>query len=238
MKWFAKHVGRAIHRFNMIQPQDKILIGVSGGKDSLALSMALAERKKWVPVPYELFALQIEWKEYPIGRKKKKELTAFFETLQIPYTIVKAEMVHPSFKDNFNCYICSRNKKRILFTEAQNMGITKVALGHHLDDVIETTLLNIFFRGQLATMMPVQNFFKGKIKIIRPLYEVYELEINRIVEYLELPVFSINCPMLHSNQRTIMKDIIRRLSHINKKVRDNIYRIPWHINRDYFPTSF
>jgi tRNA 2-thiocytidine biosynthesis protein TtcA len=238
LKWFSKHVGRTIHRFHMIRPGEKILIGVSGGKDSLALSLALAERKKWVLVPYDLFALQIEWKEYPISSEKKKRLTAFFKALDIPYRIVQSTMMHPSFKNNFNCYICSRNRKRILFTEADNMGITKVALGHNLDDVIETTLLNIFFRGQLATIMPVQDFFKGKIKIIRPLYEVYEREIIRIAEELNLPVFSINCPKLHSNQRIVIKDIIRTLSHINKKVRDNIYRIPWHINRNYFPTMF
>lgn len=238
MKLFAKHVGRAIHRYDMIREGDKILIGVSGGKDSLALSLALAERKAWVPIRYELVAVQIEWKECPMNGEQKEKLIGFFESLQIPYSIVGATMIHPSFDDDFNCYICSRNRKRILFTEARKSGITKIALGHHLDDVIETTLLNIFFRGELATIMPVQRFFDGKISIIRPMYEVYEREIKSISKELDFPVFPLQCPHCESSQRRVLKETIRTLSHINKKVRDNIFRIPWHINHDYFPTEY
>ena len=234
---FSKKVGRGINRFAMIKNGDKLLLGISGGKDSLCLSLALALRSFRVPITYTLTAVFIEWKEHPLTKQQKKELLAFFEQLHIPLQIVRARMYPPSFKGAFDCYLCSRNKKRILFNEAARQGIHKVVLGHHLDDVIETTLMNIFFRGEFSTMMPVQTFFKGTLQLIRPLCEVTEKEIERIARMITLPVISIDCPNKHSNQRLIMKEIIKKLSRINKRVRENIYNVPWRINEKYLPSS-
>jgi tRNA 2-thiocytidine biosynthesis protein TtcA len=232
---FIKHVGRGINRFNMIGDKDRILIGASGGKDSLCLALSLSQRKKWVPISYDLHALLIDWKEYPLSAEEKDKLLAFFKTLDIPLSIVSAQMIHEVPKKGFNCYICSRNRKRILFSEAEKLGISKIALGHSLDDIIETTLMNLFFRGEFSTMMPVQEFFKGKMKIIRPMCEVYEKEIIKITKILDLPVVSVDCPNKETNQRIHMKSIISGLIRINKDVRDNIYRAPWNINTDYLP---
>jgi tRNA 2-thiocytidine biosynthesis protein TtcA len=146
-------------------------------------------------------------------------------------------MIHTLPKKGFNCYICARNRKRILFNEAEKLGIAKIALGHSLDDIIETTLMNMFFRGEFSTMMPVQEFFGGKMKIIRPMCEVYEKEIIHFSNSCNLPIVSVDCPNKNSNQRVLMKEIMSKLLHVNKKVRDNIYRTPWNINTDYLPVS-
>ncbi len=233
---FSKKVGRGINRFNMIQDGDSILLGVSGGKDSLSLSLALALRLFRVPITYTLKAIFIEWREHTVSDEQKKALQLFFKALDIPLEIIQAQMFPPSFKGRFNCYLCSRNKKRILFNEACKLGIRKIALGHHLDDFIETTLMNIFFRGEFSTMMPVQTFFKGTLQIIRPLCEVTEREIERISRTVSLPVISINCPNKDTNQRVVMKEIIKKLSRLNKKVRENIYNVPWRINEKYLPS--
>ena len=235
IKYFCKHIGKAILRFNMIEDGDKIIIGVSGGKDSLSLCIALVERKKWVPINYELFAAMIEWKEYPYSEDQKKIFKYFFDKIGMNYKIIKATMIHPNFKKNFNCYICSRNRKRILFTLASEMGVNKIALGHSLDDVVETTLMNLFFLGEFSTMMPVQDFFQGKIKIIRPMCEVPEKEIIKISKEINLPTIQVDCPNKKTNKRILMKEIIARLSRVNKKTRENIYRAPWNINREYLP---
>jgi tRNA 2-thiocytidine biosynthesis protein TtcA len=232
---FVKHVGRGINRFGMILDNDRVLIGVSGGKDSLSLAFALAERKKWVPITYELRALLIDWKEYPLSDAQKERVASFFDALSIPLEIVSATMIHTLPKKGFNCYICARNRKRILFNEAERLGIGKIALGHNLDDIIETTLMNMFFRGEFSTMMPVQNFFGGKMKIIRPMCEVYEKEIARISKALDFPVLSVDCPYKNTNQRILIKQVIGSLLRVNKKVRDNIYRTPWNINGEYLP---
>ncbi len=234
---FSKKVGRGINRFRMIEDGDSILLGISGGKDSLCLSLALALRRFRVPISYSLQAAFIEWREFSLEQQQKEALQHFFAELEIPLKIVSAHMFPPSFKNKFNCYLCSRNKKRILFEEAKKLGISKIALGHHLDDFIETTMMNMFFQGEFSTMMPVQSFFNGRIKLIRPLCEVTEKEIERIVRICDLPLVSIDCPNKETNLRTLMKDMIKRLSRVNKRVRENIYNLPWRINEKYLPSG-
>ena len=234
---FVKRVGRGIHRFGMIQAGDQILIGVSGGKDSLSLCVALQERMKWVPITYHLGAAVIEWKEYPFDPTEKEELLAYLQRLGIETRVISASISPPSFHGQLNCYLCSRNRKRLLFSEAQARGFTKVALGHTMDDVVETTLMNLFFGGEFATMMPVQSFFEGDLLVIRPMVEVTEKEVERFRKRIDLPVISSRCPHRLTNRRVLMKEIIGQLQRVNRKVRENIYRAPWKINWDYLPVS-
>ncbi len=232
---FGKHVGRGINRFNMIEDGDTILIGVSGGKDSLALAAVLAERRKWVPIKYSLVAMQIEWKEFPLTEEEKGAIDEYFESLNIPIHRISAKIFPENYDKPFNCYICSRNRKRIIFHEAEKFGIRKIALGHHLDDIIETTLINIFFRGEFSTMMPVQEFFKGKMTIIRPMCEVREGEINRIANILKLPVVPVRCPKMGINERNFIKEIVKMVEKRNKRVKENIYQAAWNIKEEYLP---
>ncbi len=232
---FAKHVGRGINRFNMIEEGDRILIAVSGGKDSLALAAALAERRKWVPIKYSLSAMQIEWREFPLKDGERRAIDRYFESLRIPLYRVKAKIFPDSYEKEFNCYICSRNRKRIIFSEAEKFGIKKIALGHHMDDIVETTLINLLFRGEFSTMMPVQEFFGGRMKIIRPMCEVKEGEIDRIATILKLPVVPVRCPKMGINERNFIRSIIREIERKNKRVKENIYQAPWNIKKEYLP---
>jgi len=232
---FAKKAGRGIHRFDMIRDGDRILIGVSGGKDSLALCAALVERKRWVPIEYSLWAAFIDWREYPAAPEALEALRAYLDGLGIPLRVLQAHIHPPGYRRSFSCYICSRNRKRILFNEAQRLGAAKVALGHHLDDIVETTLLNLFFRGEFSTMMPVQSFFGGKLSIIRPLCEVQERDVERLARHYPLPIIAGSCPRKDVNQRILMKEILRRLSRESRQVRENIYRSAWNVNTEYLP---
>jgi tRNA 2-thiocytidine biosynthesis protein TtcA len=232
---FIKKVGRGINRHRMIEPGEKVLISVSGGKDSLALCLALQERKKWVPMDYQLYGLFIDWREYPAGAENRRRLAEFMDRLGISFRIVEASIYPVTYDKPFNCYICSRNRKRILFQEAQRLGLGKVAVGHHLDDIIETTLMNLFFKGEIATMLPVQDFFEGRIKIIRPMCEVEERDVLRLQKVYPLPVFDIHCPRKPNDQRAFFKDLIRQVKHVNRHVKENLYNAPWRINRDYLP---
>jgi len=234
---FAHRAGRGIHRFSMIVPGDKVLIGVSGGKDSLALSVALVERKKWVPVDYELFAMQVEWREYPFSEPERRAIDRFYAELGIPFRRVLASICPPTFKKKFSCYMCSRNRKRLLFDEAARIGATRIALGHHLDDIAHTTLMNLFFRGEFSTMMPVQEFFGGRLSIIRPLCEVREAEVNRLASRLSFPIVDARCPNAGKNQRLLMKEILRQASRVDRHAATNVYGAAWRINRDYLPGS-
>jgi tRNA 2-thiocytidine biosynthesis protein TtcA len=232
---FARHVGRGINRFSMIRDGDHVLIGVSGGKDSLALSLALVARKKWVPIDYTISAAQVEWREYPMSDEEKAAIDGFFASLGIPFRRIPAQIAPPSFRKKFSCYSCSRNRKRILFNEAERIGARLIALGHHMDDIARTTLMNLFFHGEISTMMPVQEFFGGKIAIIRPLCEVRENEVTRLATRLRLPTAPNRCPNAEKNRRSLMKEILRQASHANRHAVSNVYGAPGNINAEYLP---
>jgi len=232
---FSRHAGRGINRFGMIGAGDRVLIGVSGGKDSLALSLALQERRKWVPIDYELFAAQVEWREYPMTDEEKSTIDRFFDDLGIPFRRILAQIAPPTFGRKFSCYTCARNRKRILFDEATRIGAQKIALGHHMDDIARTTLMNMFFHGELSTMMPVQKFFGGKLSIIRPLCEIRESEVARLALRLGLPSAPNRCPRADLNRRVLMKEILRQASRVDKHAVSNVYGAAWRINSEYLP---
>ncbi|MDD5973689.1 MAG: ATP-binding protein [Spirochaetales bacterium] len=220
---FVKGAGKAINRYNMIKEGDEVLLAVSGGKDSLALALALSLRLKWLPVKYKLKALMINWIEHPIDDEHKQMLRSYFEALSIDFKIVDENQFPSSFNGDFNCYLCSRNRRRILFEYAAQNDVKLIAMGHHLDDLVETTMMNLCFRANFSTMLPVQEFFDGKLHIIRPLIEIHESVTKRIAENYDLPVIKPVCPYDQTNIRSKLKPIIKELTHIDKLTREHIY---------------
>ncbi len=220
---FIKSAGKAINRYNMIKEGDEVLLAVSGGKDSLALALALSLRLKWLPVSYKLKALMINWIEHPIDDEHKNKLRQYFKALNIDFEIVDENQFPSSFKGDFNCYLCSRNRRRILFEYAAKNDVKLIAMGHHLDDLVETTMMNLCFRANFSTMLPVQEFFDGKLHIIRPLIEIHESVTRRLWECYDLPVIKPVCPYDQTNIRSKLKPIIKELSHIDHLTREHIY---------------
>ncbi len=221
---YIKQTGKTINSFEMIKDNETILLSVSGGKDSLALALALSLRRKWLPINYNLKAIMINWIEHPIDEDAKKKLYKFFEDLDIEFTIFDEPQYSLSFKGEFNCYLCSRNRRRILFNYAQENKMKIVALGHHLDDLVETTLINTCFRGNFSTMLPVQEFFDSSLFIIRPMIEVHENVLKRLAENYNLPVVKPVCPYDQTNIRSKLKPIISNLCHIDKLTREHIFK--------------
>lgn len=220
---FFKKVGKTINRYSMIKENDKVLLGISGGKDSLLLSLALSIRKKWLPISYDLEAVMINWNEHPVTDENRALLFDYFNTLRIPFTIVDEDMFSKGFNGEFNCYLCSRNRRRILFGIAEERGINTIALGHHMDDHIETTLMNLTLRGRFESMKADQDFFSGKIKIIRPLIETEECTIKRISERLCIPVVKAVCPFDQVNIRSKIKPIVKSIAALDKNAKEHIY---------------
>ena len=220
---FIKGAGKAINRYRMIQGGDDVLIAASGGKDSLALALALSVRRKWLPVTYNLRALMINWIEHPIPEEYREKLCTYFDALDIDFHIQDESQFPTSFKDDFNCYLCARNRRRVLFSYAEKTDTKLIAMGHHLDDLAETTMMNLCFRASFSTMLPVQEFFGGKMHIIRPLIETRESVTQRLAEIYDLPVVKPVCPYDQTNVRARLKPIIRELSHIDKLTREHIY---------------
>lgn len=232
---FVKRVGKTINEFAMVPADSAVLLGISGGKDSLAMALALSLRRRWMPVTYELQAAMVEWREYPLSDSQREALQAYFEAIRVPFKTIPAGMFPESFGGRFDCYLCARNRKRVLFEELRKTGIDRIALGHHLDDIAETTLMNISMRGSFSTMMPVQPFFGGTVTMIRPMAQIPEEKLEAIHALMELPVVTIDCPYREKNIRSDLKPLIRELSRLNKRARENIFRAGWNIDREYVP---
>lgn len=220
---FIKKVGKTINTYSMIKENDRVLIAASGGKDSLALALALSLRLKWMPVSYSLSAMLINWREHPIEKSALSALERYFSDLSIDLIVVDEKQYPESFKGDFNCYLCSRNRRRILFDYASKNNIEKIAMGHHLDDIVETTLMNMCFRGKFSSMLPVQDFFDGKIKIVRPMAEVQENTTRRLSEAYDIPTVKPVCPYDQTNIRSSLKPIVKELCHIDKRSREHIF---------------
>ena len=220
---FIKLTGKAINTHHMIKEHDSVLLSVSGGKDSLALALALSIRLKWLPITYTMRALMINWIEHPIDAGARALLIEYFAALNIPLTILDEPQYPTSFKGEFNCYLCSRNRRRLLFDYAAAHDCKLIATGHHLDDLVETTLLNLTSRANFSTMLPVQEFFGGKLHIIRPMIEVHEQTTRRLSEEYRLPAVKPVCPHDQTNIRSRLKPIVRELVRIDRDAREHIY---------------
>jgi tRNA 2-thiocytidine biosynthesis protein TtcA len=227
--YVTKKAGKAIWDYRMLKDGDKVLVAVSGGKDSLSLLRVMKERTKFVPIHYEITAcfvdLGFEW-------TNKELLIEHFEKESIPYVIAPAPGEWKR-ENPFDCFWCSWNRRKALFDLSHAMGFTKIAFAHHMDDIVETMLLNLFFQGEIGTMKPYQEMFDGELAIIRPLAYVEEKELTRLANVLELPVIPSECPHGKTSKRRLMKGIIEEMKQHNRNVKKNIFRSLQKIRKDY-----
>jgi len=228
--YISKRIGRAITDYDMLADGDKIAVAVSGGKDSLTLLKILNDRKKFVPIKYELLAVHIDL-GYPC--QHPKILGEYFKSQKINYHIEKVDILKGKTRKDISCFWCSWNRRKALFEVADRFGCTKVALGHHKDDIIETILMNLFFHGEISAMSPKQELFKGKIVIIRPLAYVDEDMIVRFAKLARFPHQKCACPNSLTSNRTRITNIIRDLKKVCPDVKTNIFRSVKRIKQDY-----
>jgi tRNA 2-thiocytidine biosynthesis protein TtcA len=217
-------MGKAIHRYGLIQDGDRILVGVSGGKDSLTLLHLLCERKKRVPIYYELVPVHLD---LGFGSPQAEILKSYFEAHGLSYYIEFTDIgkrANSSENRENPCFLCSWERRKKLFHIAQRLKCNKIAFGHHQDDIIETLLLNIFYSAEISTMLPLQTLFKGKITLIRPLALVEERKIERFAREMDLPYSSSGCPVSGKTKRKEVKELIEILEKKNPRVKGNIFR--------------
>lgn len=230
--YISKRVGRAIIDHRMIEEGDKILVAVSGGKDSLTLLRVLQDRQKFVPIKYRLLAYHVDM-GYP--RSISRILERYLKKQGVEYRIEKSDALKKTKKKDISCFWCSWNRRKALFEAAARCKCTKVALGHHLDDIDETILLNLFFQGEISSMKPRQELFEGKIVIIRPLCYTEEDLIRRFSRTLGFPHHTCDCPHSDISRRQLMTGIIKQVNRVCPEVRTNIYRSVSRIKKDYLP---
>jgi len=229
-----KRVGLAINRYSLIHGGDNVLVALSGGKDSLAMLETLANRRRRLPVTYGITAAHVHIKN--IGYSVDRDYLAdFCEQLSVPLHIIEAGADLDAPCDKSVCFICSWLRRKKLFDLCESTGCGILALGHQMNDAVETLLMNMMFNGTISSMPPALNLFSGKLKIIRPLIL---LEENETAEYSRLrgfPAMVKDCPHSKESKRADAKKIIQAMNAIEKDALKNLYRSMSNIHGEYLP---
>ena len=217
----------------MLQDGDRIVVGVSGGADSLTMMWMLSEREARIPINYELFAVHID-PGFAGGFSESLETycTNNGFALRVEHTDYGV-LGHSSINRENPCFLCSRLRRKRLFEIADELDCNKVALGHNKDDIIETLFLNICYSGEISTMGPSQPFFKGKFTVIRPLAFSDEKLIRDFAREQNFPEFINPCPSANNSKRQEIKTVLKRLYSSNKNIKGNIFRAMSRVRPDY-----
>ncbi|MBD3379356.1 MAG: tRNA 2-thiocytidine(32) synthetase TtcA [Candidatus Omnitrophica bacterium] len=226
-------IGKAVADHNMIEEGDRILVGVSGGKDSLTLMTLLKAIQGWAPVRFSLKAAHVRT-DLACGGSREEEIGRILDELEVECHYTDTVKVTDD-KGETSCFWCSWNRRKALFRLADAADCNKVALGHHKDDIAETMLLNLLYNGEISAMNPLQEMFKGKLHIIRPLCYVEEKRIRAFAGENGFPPDPGLCPFGEDSKRSFVKKMIREAekSVPGVNIRTNIFRSLARIKPEY-----
>lgn len=232
-KAINRAVGKALHTYDMIADGDRIVVGLSGGKDSLTLLWILNERQSRVPIHYDLFAVHID---PGFDGGFGSELEAYCKQIGIALRVEQTDygiLGHSSKNRENPCFLCSRLRRKRLFEIADELGCAKLALGHTKDDIIETLFMNICYAGEICTMVPCQSFFDKRFTVIRPLAFTDEDLIRKFAKDQCFPKFMNPCPSATRSKRTEIRGLLKKLYATNSKIKGNIFKSMSNVRNDY-----
>lgn len=216
---------RAIEKYDMIQPGDKIAVGVSGGKDSVALLTGLVKLRAYIGIPFEVVAVTLD----PCFEGVETDyspIAALCEELQVPYVLKRTEIGQIIFdvrNESNPCSLCARMRRGCLHDAAKENGCNKIALGHHYDDAIETFIMNLFQEGRVGCFQPVTYLSRKDLTMIRPMVMAEESLISAAVHHENLPVVKSKCPADGNTNRERTKEWIRMMDKESKGFKKRIY---------------
>jgi len=231
-KWLEK----AVMDYRMIEEGDRVLVGVSGGADSLALLDLLNTPMVFVP-EFSLAAVYIDPGFEP-DTAGYDRLEGFLKAGSYDYVMEKTDigpLSHSDYNKKNPCFLCSRLRRKRIFEIAEEKGCNRIALAHHQDDMIETLLINMFYGREISTMMPDQPIFGGSMHIIRPLAYIREELVKKYSREREFPILESSCPTGPVSRRRYIKDLLDHLEQDNKDIRANIFKAMSHVKMDYLP---
>lgn len=225
-------VGKAIHDYTMIEAGDKVMVCLSGGKDSYTMLSLLMSLQRSAPIKFELLAVNLDQKQPDFP---EHVLPEYLESVGVPYRIVEEDTystvtrIIPEGKTM--CGLCSRLRRGILYRVASEEGATKIALGHHRDDIVETLFLNMFHGGRLKAMPPKLRTDDGKHIVIRPLAYCPENDIARYARYREFPIIPCNlCGSQENLQRVNIKRMLQQWETEFPGRTDSLFRSIQHVS--------
>ena len=215
---------RAVDDYQMIQEGDKIAVGISGGKDSLALLYSLAHLRIFYPKKFELEAVTVD---LGFGNQDFAKIQQLCDELKVNYTIQKtdiAEIIFESRKETNPCSLCAKMRKGALNERMNSLGCNKVAYGHHKDDIIETMLMSLIFEGRWHTFSPVTYLDRMDMTVIRPFMYLSEGEVQGFAKEYELPVAKSPCPVDGYTKREYAKNLVAQLNEEHPGAKNRMFR--------------
>ena len=223
MQSILSHVRRCIEDYEMIAPGDRIAVGVSGGKDSLILLYAMAKLKEFYPIPFELYALTV----HPgVPEMDFGPVAELCEQLNVPYHIIQTEIFDIIFnhrKEKNPCSMCAKMRRGAIHNSMKELGLNKIALGHHFDDAVETFFLSLFYEGRLSCFQPVTWLDRTGITQIRPLLYCGEGMVRNAAIRHELPIVHNPCPADGNTRRQEVKELIEDLRKKYPNLKDYVF---------------
>lgn len=234
MREFFRKVGKAIYDYQLIETGDRILVGVSGGKDSLALLEVLALRARDPKQHYQVVAahISVENVAYEVDAEYIRK---FCEHLGVLFVERKIQTTVKEGSDKPACFVCSWNRRKALFEIAKELDCNKLALGHHRDDAVESLLMSMMFNGTMASMPPKLAMFGGTFTLIRPLLYLTNEDTIQYAAFRDFKKQKKSCPYEQATNRHAVAEIIRQMEALSPHVRGNLFSAMKNIQSEYLP---
>ena len=230
----TKKFHKACADYGLIEDGDHILIGLSGGKDSLALTEFLGRRAQIYKPHFRVTALHVRVKERDY-HTDLSYLEAFCAEANVPLIVRDVEIKGGESADSNPCFLCSWYRRKALFNVAQELGCNKIAFGHHRDDVVQTLLMNLIYQGTFATMPPILQMDKMPLQIIRPLCLIDETDLVTYAAMRGYQKQTKLCPFEHVSSREKVKGLLEQIKTLNPEAVDSMYGALTNIKTDYLP---
>jgi tRNA(Ile)-lysidine synthase TilS/MesJ len=232
----CQKAGKTIIRHQMLHGGDHLLVGLSGGKDSNILLEVLADRKKSFPFEFKITAVHVRVKN-PGMPDCGDDIRRLCDELNIPLIIKEIELDLNRDSGKSACYVCSWNKRKEIFNLSRALKCNKLAFGHHRDDALETMIMNMVYHGSISSLPYVLSMFNDRVRLIRPLMDIYETELSEYSRYRYPGRNNGGCPFADVTGRNESRHILENMAGMYPKAKINLFRAMNRIYPDYLPVS-
>jgi tRNA 2-thiocytidine biosynthesis protein TtcA len=236
-----RRIGQAMQDYAMLSHGDHVLVAVSGGVDSLVLAWLLQMWLRKAPIIYTIRVVHIDMGFRGLGAEGAElddpveQISEQLHRFGLPVLVEQARELPDFAAGERSCFLCARQRRHQLFDLARDYGCNKIAFGHHQDDLIETLFLNMFYSGNISTMMPRQDLFAGSLALIRPLAYIEKHEVLDIAKNLGLTPVDNLCPLAGDTRRDQMRQTLQTLYQQGPGVKASIFASMFNVREEYLP---